>query len=44
MVPYIKNKNRFRYQYKNLFFNKQQLKNFYGGLREYKIRNIFKKT
>ena len=44
MVPYIRNKNRFRYQYKNLFFNKQQLKNFYGGLREYKLRNIFKKT
>ena len=44
MVPYIKTKNRFKFQYRNLFFNKQQLKNFYGGIQEYKIRNIFKKT
>ena len=44
MVPYIKNMERFRYNYKNLFFNKQQLKSFYGGLNEYKLRNIFKKT
>ncbi len=44
MVPYIRTKNRFRFNYKNLFYTKQQLKNFYGGLREYKLRNIFKKT
>ncbi len=44
MVPYIRTKNRFRFQYRNLFFNKQQLKNFYGGIQEYKLRNIFKKT
>jgi hypothetical protein len=44
MVPYIRNSERLRYNYKNLFFNKQQLKNFYGGLNEYKLRNIFKKT
>lgn len=44
MVPYVRTKNRFRFNYKNLFYTKQQLKNFYGGLREYKLRNIFKKT
>ena len=44
MVPYIRIKNRFRFHYKNLFFNKQQLKNFYGSIQEYKLRNIFKKT
>ena len=44
MVPYIRTTERLRYNYKNLFFNKQQLKNFYGGLNEYKLRNIFKKT
>ena len=44
MVPYTKTKNRYKFQYKNLFFTKQQLKNFYGGLHEYQIRNIFKKT
>lgn len=44
MVPYIRVKNRFRFNYKNLFFTKQQLKNFYGGIQEYKLRNIFKKN
>jgi ribosomal protein S4 len=44
MLPYNRTKQRFRYNYKNIFFNKQQLKNFYGKLHEYKIRNIFKKT
>ena len=44
MVPYLKTRNRFRFQYKTLFFNKQQLKSFYGGLKEYELRNIFKKT
>ena len=44
MVPYFRKKNRFSYNYKNLFFTKQQLKNFYGGLKEYEMRNIFKRT
>jgi hypothetical protein len=44
MVPYTRTKNRFRFEYKNLFFTKQQLKVFYGGLSEYNLRNIFKKT
>lgn len=44
MVPYFRTKNRFAFFYKNLFFTKQQLKNFYGGLKEYQIRNIFKNT
>lgn len=44
MVPYFRNRNRFAFFYKNLFFTKQQLKNFYGGLKEYQIRNIFKNT
>jgi hypothetical protein len=44
MVPYLKKKSRFRFFYKNLFFTKQQLKNFYGGLKEFQLRNIFKKT
>lgn len=44
MVPYFKNRQRFFYFYKNLFFIKQSLKNFYGGLKEYQIRNIFKNT
>jgi hypothetical protein len=44
MVPYKRVKNRFRFNFKNLFFMKQQLKNFYGGIQEYKLRNIFKKN
>lgn len=44
MVPYFRKRNRFSYIYKNFFFIKQQLKNFYGGLKEYEMRNIFKKT
>lgn len=44
MVPYFRNKNRFAFFYKNLFFTKQQLKNFYGGLKEYQLRNLFKNT
>lgn len=44
MVPYFRRKNRFFFFYKNLFFTKQQLKSFYGGLKEYQLRNIFKKT
>jgi len=44
MVPYFRKKNKFKFQFKNLLFNKQQLKNFYGGLKEYQLRNIFKKT
>ena len=44
MVPYFRKQKRFKYNYKNFFFCKQQLKNFYGGLKEYQMRNIFKKT
>lgn len=44
MVPYFRTRNRFIFFYKNMFFTKQQLKNFYGGLKEYQIRNIFKNT
>lgn len=44
MVPYFRTKNRFSFFYKNLFFTKQQLKAFYGGLKEYQLRNLFKKT
>ena len=44
MVPYTKTRTRFSFNYKNVFFNKQQLKQFYGGMKEYHIRNIFKKT
>lgn len=43
-VPYFRNKMRFRYSYKNLFFNKQQLKKIYGELQEYEIRNILKQN
>jgi len=44
MVPYFRSKSRFYFFYKNLFFTKQRLKAFYGGLKEYQIRNIFKTT
>jgi len=44
MVPYLKTKSKFYFFYKNLFFTKQQLKMFHGGLKEYQIRNIFKNT
>jgi|688.fasta_scaffold04671_6 ribosomal protein S4 len=44
MVPYFRMQNKYEFEYKNMLFNKQQLKNFYGGLKEYQIRNIFKKT
>lgn len=44
MVPYFKKRHRFFYFYKNLFFTKQQLKIFYGGLKEYQMRNLFKKS
>lgn len=44
MVPYFWSKSRFYFFYKNLFFTKQRLKSFYGGLKEYQIRNIFKNT
>ena len=44
MVPYIRKQKRFKYFYKNIFFTKQKLKNFYGGLKEFQIRNIFKKN
>jgi hypothetical protein len=44
MVPYFKNRKRFTFLFKNLFFTKQQLKVFYGGLKEYQIRNLFKRT
>ena len=44
MVPYFRKQNRMRYGYKNLFFKKQQLKLFYGGLKEYEIRTLFKRT
>lgn len=44
MVPYFRSKTRFYFIYKNLFFTKQQLKTFHGGLKEYQLRNIFKNT
>jgi small subunit ribosomal protein S4 len=44
MVPYLKKMDRARFNYKNLFFTKQQLKNFYGDLKEYEMRNIFKRS
>jgi len=44
MVPYLRKQKRFKYFYKNVFFTKQKLKNFYGGLKEFQIRNIFKKN
>ena len=44
MVPYFRKRNRFIFFYKNLFFTKQQLKNFYGGLKEFELRNLFKTT
>jgi ribosomal protein S4 len=44
MLPYFRKKKKFIFFYKNLFFTKQKLKNFYGGLKEYQMRNIFKKV
>jgi ribosomal protein S4 len=44
MVPYFRKVRRYSCYFKKLFFTKQQLKNFYGGLKEYEIRNFFKKT
>jgi len=44
MVPYLKKKTQFIFFYKSIFFTKQQLKNFYGGLKEYQLRTIFKNT
>lgn len=43
MLP-VRRKRRFFYRrnYKQIFFMKQQIKNFYGKLQEYKIRNLFK--
>lgn len=44
MVPYYRRRHKFAYNYKNMFFAKQRLKHFYGGLKEFQLRNIFKKT
>jgi ribosomal protein S4 len=44
MVPYSRKKHYFSKNYKNIFFTKQRIKKFYGGLKEYQIRNFFKKT
>lgn len=44
MVPYVKTKSYFAYNYKNSLYLKQQLKNFYGKLKEHHLRSIFKKT
>lgn len=44
MVPYVKTKSYFAYNYKNSLYLKQQLKNFYGKLKEHQLRKIFKRT
>jgi ribosomal protein S4 len=44
MVPYFRKTRKSVYSYKRLFFTKQQLKNFYGRLKEYQMRNFFKQT
>ena len=44
MVPYFRKVRRYSCLFKKLFFTKQQLKNFYGGLKEYQLRNFFKQT
>ena len=44
MVPYNKKRINFLYNYKNTLYLKQQLKNFYGKIREYQLRNIFKQS
>ena len=44
MVPYVKTRTYFSYNYKNTFYLKQQLKHFYGKLKEHHLRTIFKST
>ena len=44
MIPYSKKRLNFSYNYKNVLYLKQQVKNFYGKLKEYQLRNIFKNS
>lgn len=44
MFPHLKKRTNFLYNYKNSFYSKQQLKKFYGKLREYQLRKMFKDT
>ena len=41
MLPYFRKKKHFKYNYKNILFLKEQLKNFYGKLKEHHLRKIF---
>lgn len=44
MIPRRRNKNYPRFRYGNNFKNKQQLKKFYGKIKEYQLQQIFKAT
>lgn len=44
MVPYSKMRINFLYNYKNTLQLKQQLKKFYGKLKEHQLRTLFKKS
>ena len=43
LIPRQRNKIHGRFIYKNMFQQKQQLKKFYGYLKEYQLQYIFKK-
>ncbi len=42
LIPRIRNRSRAQFHYKNMFQKKQQVKKFYGHIKEYQLQHIFK--
>lgn len=42
LIPRVRNKTHGKYIYKNILQKKQQVKRFYGRLKEYQLQHIFK--
>jgi ribosomal protein S4 len=42
LIPRIQKRSHGRFKYKNMFQKKQQIKKFYGRIKEYQLQHIFK--